>query len=43
MVFGQVTEGAEHVKVIEAVGTGSGATKASVVIVDCGEIKGKAT
>jgi len=43
VVFGQVTSGMEHVRTIEGFGSSSGTTKASVVIVDCGEIKGKAT
>jgi len=43
VVFGRVTVGLDVVRAAEAVGTASGATKAAVTIVDCGEIKSKAT
>jgi peptidylprolyl isomerase len=43
VVFGQVLEGLDVVKVIEKVGSSSGTTSKSVVVVDCGEIKSKAT
>jgi cyclophilin family peptidyl-prolyl cis-trans isomerase len=43
VVFGQVTAGMEHVRAIEAMGSSSGATKAVITIVDCGELKTKAT
>lgn len=42
VVFGRVESGMDVVKTIEAVGSGSGATRAKVVIKDCGEIKSKA-
>ena len=38
VVFGKVLEGESVVKAVEAVGSGSGATSATVVIVDSGEI-----
>ena len=38
VVFGQVTEGQDVVKAIEAVGSGSGATKQPVAISDCGQL-----
>jgi len=38
VVFGQVTEGMEVVKLIESVGTQSGYTSSKVVISDCGQI-----
>jgi peptidylprolyl isomerase len=37
-VFGKVLEGEDVVKAVEAVGSGSGATSQSVVIVDAGEL-----
>merc|ERR1711871_876934 len=37
-VFGSVTKGMDVVKKIEAVGSGSGATSAPVVIADCGQL-----
>ena len=37
-VFGKVLEGEDVVKAVEAVGSGSGATSATVVIVDSGEV-----
>lgn len=43
VVFGRVESGIDVVKKIEAVGTGSGATKAKVIIADCGEVKSKST
>ena len=43
VVFGKVETGMDVVQKIEAVGSGSGATSAKVVIVDCGEIKNKNT
>ncbi|KAF1782982.1 Cyclophilin-like domain [Phytophthora cactorum] len=39
VVFGQVTEGHDVLKVMEEQGSQSGATRAAVVIEDCGEIK----
>merc|ERR1719337_179478 len=38
VVFGSVTNGMEVVKAIEAVGSGSGSTRAPVVIADCGVV-----
>merc|ERR1712071_263200 len=38
VVFGSVVEGMDVVKSIEAVGSGSGATKSKVVIADCGQL-----
>eukprot|EP00475_Leptophrys_vorax_P029228 TRINITY_DN42702_c0_g2_i2.p1 TRINITY_DN42702_c0_g2~~TRINITY_DN42702_c0_g2_i2.p1 ORF type:complete len:188 (+),score=17.86 TRINITY_DN42702_c0_g2_i2:49-564(+) len=38
VVFGQVVEGMDVVKAIEAVGSQSGATKKPVVIADCGQL-----
>merc|ERR1719215_2394047 len=38
VVFGNVTEGMDVVKKIEAVGSQSGQTKQPVVIEDCGEL-----
>ena len=43
VVFGKVTKGEDVVKAIEGQGSGSGKTKCTISIVDCGEIKGKAT
>jgi cyclophilin family peptidyl-prolyl cis-trans isomerase len=37
VVFGEVTEGADVVKAIEALGSSSGRTSAKVVIQDCGQ------
>lgn len=37
-VFGNVVEGMDVVKSIESVGSGSGKTKAPVVIADCGQL-----
>ena len=37
-VFGQVTEGMDVIRACEAVGSGSGATSAPVVIDACGEV-----
>jgi peptidylprolyl isomerase len=39
VVFGQVVEGMDVVKAMEAVGTQSGAPRDKVLIVDCGEVK----
>ena len=39
VVFGQVVEGMDVVKTIESYGSPSGATKAKIVIADCGELK----
>ncbi|ETI56454.1 peptidyl-prolyl cis-trans isomerase 3 [Phytophthora nicotianae CJ01A1] len=39
VVFGQVTEGHDVLKAMEEQGSQSGATRAAVVIEDCGEIK----
>ena len=38
MVFGEVTEGLDVVKKIEAQGADSGRPKVPVTIVDCGEL-----
>jgi peptidylprolyl isomerase len=38
VVFGAVEEGSDVVKKIEAVGSGSGATKKPVEITDCGQL-----
>nr|MCA0772573.1 peptidylprolyl isomerase [Vibrio vulnificus] len=38
VVFGQVVDGLNVVKAIEAVGSQSGATKKPVVIADCGQL-----
>jgi peptidylprolyl isomerase len=43
VVFGQVLEGMDVVEVIEKVGSSSGTTSKSVIVVDCGEVKSKAT
>lgn len=43
VVFGRVVNGQEIVKKMEAVGSGSGKTRSSVKIVDCGEMKTKGT
>ena len=43
VVFGQVVEGADVVKKIERVGSGSGRTSAKVLIAECGELKTKGT
>jgi len=43
VVFGQVTQGMDVVKKMEAIGSGSGSTSKQVVTVDCGELKGKST
>merc|ERR1712238_590931 len=37
-VFGNVTNGMDTVKAVEAVGSGSGATSKPVVIADCGQL-----
>ncbi len=37
-VFGSVTSGMDVVNAIESVGTSSGATKATVVIANCGQL-----
>lgn len=39
VVFGEVIEGMETVKKIEAQGSGSGAPQSSIVIEECGELK----
>ena len=39
VVFGKVSEGVDVVKLIEAVGSKSGATSSKVTILDCGELK----
>ncbi|MEX2316096.1 MAG: peptidylprolyl isomerase [Pirellulales bacterium] len=41
VVFGSVVEGMEIVKKIESLGSQSGATRAKIVIADCGEVKEK--
>jgi peptidylprolyl isomerase len=38
VVFGQVTQGLEVVKAVEAVGSDSGKTKSPVMIADCGQL-----
>ena len=38
VVFGSVSEGMDVVRAIEGVGSGSGATRAKVVIEDCGQL-----
>ena len=38
VVFGNVTNGMDVVKAIEAVGSGNGATSKKVVIADCGQL-----
>jgi peptidyl-prolyl isomerase F (cyclophilin D) len=38
VVFGSVVEGMDVVKKMEALGTDSGATKAKIVVADCGEL-----
>jgi peptidylprolyl isomerase len=38
VVFGQVVEGLDVVKAVEAVGSQSGATKKPVKIADCGQL-----
>lgn len=43
VVFGRVVEGMDTVVAMEAQGDQSGAPKANVVIVDCGELKTKCT
>ena len=42
VVFGQVVEGMDVVKKMEALGSRSGATRAKVVVADCGELKAQA-
>jgi len=42
VVFGQVVEGMDVVKRIEALGSRSGRTRAKIVVADCGELKPKA-
>jgi peptidyl-prolyl isomerase F (cyclophilin D) len=42
VVFGNVVEGMDVVKKIESLGSQSGATKAKIVIADCGEVKAAA-
>ena len=39
VVFGEVVKGMEILKLIESVGSGSGATSKDVLIKDCGEVK----
>lgn len=39
VVFGQVESGWDVVKAVEALGSASGASKAKVIIADCGELK----
>jgi peptidylprolyl isomerase len=43
VVFGQVEDGLDVLTAIEAVGSGSGSTSQKVVVVDCGELKKKAS
>lgn len=38
VVFGEVKEGYDVIKKVEAVGTGGGRPKAPVVITDCGQL-----
>ena len=42
VVFGQVVEGMDVVKKIEALGSESGATDGKIVVEDCGELKAEA-
>ena len=37
-VFGKVVEGMDVVKTVEGVGSGSGATRAQVVVANCGQL-----
>jgi peptidylprolyl isomerase len=37
-VFGEVTEGMNVVRAVEALGSGSGKTKKTVTITDCGQL-----
>merc|ERR1712070_608023 len=37
-VFGSVIEGMDVVKTVESVGSGSGATRARVIVADCGQL-----
>jgi len=37
-VFGKVIEGLDVVKTVEGVGSGSGATRAQVVVANCGQL-----
>jgi peptidylprolyl isomerase len=39
VIFGQVTEGMDVVKAIEALGTPSGRPSSQIQIVDCGELQ----
>jgi cyclophilin family peptidyl-prolyl cis-trans isomerase len=39
VVFGNVVEGMDVVKKVEAMGSQSGATRAKIVVADCGELK----
>jgi len=43
VVFGKVVQGMEVVQKMEAQGSQSGGTKSKVVIMNCGEVKSKAT
>ena len=43
VVFGKVTAGADVVRAIEKIGSGGGRTSQPVTVLDCGEIKTKAT
>merc|ERR1739842_102608 len=38
VVFGSVTKGMDVVKTIEGVGSGTGATRAPVIVADCGQL-----
>ncbi len=42
VVFGKVVEGMDVVKKIERLGSRSGATRAQIVVADCGELKAEA-
>src|SRR5215831_1381534 len=42
VVFGQVVDGMDVVKKMEALGSDSGKTKAKIVIADCGQLEAKA-
>jgi cyclophilin family peptidyl-prolyl cis-trans isomerase len=42
VVFGSVVDGMDIVKKIEGLGSGSGKTKAKIVIADCGQLEDKA-
>lgn len=43
VVFGEVVEGMETVKKVEALGSQSGRTQQKITIADCGEVKASPT